>query len=513
MGWAAFIMGTSILISRLMGLIRDKTISYFFGASNQSDLYFAAFVIPDFINYLLAGAYFSITLIPLLADYFDRDEEDGWRFFSVVFTWIGLVIFALTGTAMIFAPRLAHIAAPGLSEGDLARLAFFLRIIMPAQICFLLGSCLSAVLYLRRQFTVPALTPLIYNLLIIAGGILLHGWGIVGFCWGVLAGAFAGNLVLPYLAVRRGGGLKLRFSLFHPGLKRFIVLALPLMLGQSIVVLDEQFVRVFGSLAGVGAISWLSYARRIMLVPVGVVAQAAGVASFPFLADLFSKKNYPQFHKTLNEALRGVLTLLIPLSLWMMVVSKPTITLIFQQGHFGWEDTQHTALLLQILLGVVFCWGFQQVLGRGFYARQDTLTPAILGTVVMLVSIPIYYALTSEYQAVGVALASASSVALYTAALFLWWWVRFGGETFAGLGSTSLKVTATSVAACGPAAIVANLQVPLWQNHPYLEALYSIAASGLTFAIIFLCLASYFLPSLIKPFLRKLGPAGAWLIR
>ncbi|MCK8603121.1 murein biosynthesis integral membrane protein MurJ [Desulfoferrobacter suflitae] len=513
MGWAAFIMGASILVSRFMGLIRDKTISYFFGASNQSDLYFAAFVIPDFINYLLAGAYFSITLIPLLADYFDHNEQDGWHFFSTVFTWIGLIISVLTGVAMILAPQLAHIAAPGLQEEDLTRLAWFLRIILPAQICFLLGSCLSAVLYLRKQFTVPALTPLIYNLSIIAGGVLLHGWGIVGFCWGVLAGALLGNLLLPYLAVRWGGGLRLRFSLYHPGLKRFIVLALPLMLGQSIVVLDEQLVRVFGSLAGVGAISWLSYARRIMLVPVGVVAQAAGVASFPFLADLFSKKNFTQFHKTLNEALKSVLTLLIPVSLWMMVVARPTITLIFQQGHFGWQDTEQTALLLQILLAAVFCWGFQQVLGRGFYACQDTLTPAILGTIVMLISLPVYYVLTQHYQAVGVALASAISVALYTAALFLWWLYRFGGESFAGLGEIVVKVAIVSVVACGPATFLATLRIPHWHNHPYLEALYTIAASGLMFSIIFLALAGYFLPALIRPFLRKLGPLGTRFIR
>ncbi len=85
-------MGVSVLLSRFMGLIRDKVISYLFGATSESDLYFAAFVIPDFINYLLAGAYFSITLIPLLSAYFEKDEEDGWRFFSAVFTWIALLI-------------------------------------------------------------------------------------------------------------------------------------------------------------------------------------------------------------------------------------------------------------------------------------------------------------------------------------------------------------------------------------------------------------------------------------
>jgi len=506
-------MGASILISRFMGLIRDKTISYLFGAGKESDLYFAAFVIPDFINYLLAGAYFSITLIPLLAAYFDQDEEEGWRFFSAVFTWVALIIILLTTIAMVAAPQLAHIAAPGLEEQALARLAFFLRIILPAQICFLLGSCLSAILYLKKQFTVPALTPLIYNLLIITGGILLRHRGIVGFCWGVLAGAFIGNLLLPYIAARQCERFKIHFRLYHPGLKKFVLLALPLMLGQSIVVLDEQLVRVFGSLAGVGAISWLSYARRIMLVPVGVVAQAAGVASFPFLAELFAKKDYAQFYKTLNTALRGVITLLIPLSLWMMIVAKPTITLIFQQGHFGPADTRQTALLLQILLPVVFCWGVQQVLGRGFYARQDTLTPAILGTLVLFVSIPLFHFMTQQFEAVGVAAASAASIALYTSALTFWWRHRFGRATFAQLGTDSLKVIAISLVACAPAALIANFPPPVWNGHPYVQAFYLIAASGFVFAAAFLFLATYFISSMIEPFIRRLGPLGCRLMK
>ncbi len=100
--------------------------------------------------------------------------------------------------------------------------------------------------------------------------------------------------------------------------------------------------RIFGSLAGVGAISWLSYARRIMMVPVSVVAQAAGMASYPFMAELFVKNDLSRFYRTINSALQNVLTLLVPLSIWMILVAEPTIRLIFQQGRFGVSDTaQH----------------------------------------------------------------------------------------------------------------------------------------------------------------------------
>ena len=163
MGVAAVILAVSTLLSRFMGLVRDKIISWQFGAGGESDMYFAAFVVPDIINYLLAGGFMSITLIPLLSKRFSEDEADGWRFYSCVLTWMAVCAMAVTALGMLFAEPLAHVVAPGLDPSRYARLALFMRIVLPAQVFFLVGSCIIALLYLRRQFTIPALTPLIYN--------------------------------------------------------------------------------------------------------------------------------------------------------------------------------------------------------------------------------------------------------------------------------------------------------------------------------------------------------------
>jgi putative peptidoglycan lipid II flippase len=513
MGLAAVIMAVSILLSRVMGLVRDKVISYIFGATGESDLYFAAFVIPDFINYLIAGGYFSITLIPLLAHYFDEDTDEGWRFFSTVFTWVTVVIVSLTGLAMLLAPQLAHLAAPGLAAAALPRLAYFLRLILPAQVFFLMGSCCTALLYLRKQFLAPALTPLVYNGMIIVVGVLLRGQGMAGFCWGVLVGAFLGNLLIPYLAVRHGGGLRLHVRWWHPGLSRFCVVALPLMVGQSIVVLDEQLVRVFGSLAGVGAISWLSYARRIMMVPVGVVAQAVGVASYPFLAELAARGDRERFQSTVNTALRNLLTLLIPLSVWMMVVAEPSIRLIFQQGRFTAADTLRTALVLRVFLAVVFCWGMHQLIGRAFYAHQDTLSPAVIGTLASLVSLPVFYLLARRFQATGVAAASALSILAYTVALALWWRRRHGAGVFASLAGAGLRLVLLAVLAAVPGVLAVRSEAFLGGDRPLLGAAYAILVSAAAFGVPFVLLASRLAPDLIRPYLERLGPLGRRLLR
>ena len=433
MGAAALIMAASILVSRFMGLLRDKIISWQFGAGGETDIYFAAFVVPDFLNYLLAGGYVSITLIPLLSKRFEEDEEDGWRLFSTVFCWAALSIGVLSAAAWLAAPVLAPAIAPGFSDAQSLRLVHFLRIILPAQVFFLPGACLTALLYIRHQFSVPALTPLVYNGFILACGVgapmLGLAEGMEGFCWGVTFGAFTGSLLLPYLAVR-AGGLRFEPSFAHPLMRKFLLMALPLMIGQSVVVLDEQFVRIFGSMAGDGAVSLLNYARRIMLVPVGVVAQAAGVASFPFLASLAAKGDMDGFRNTLGSTMRSSMVIAVPVTIWMIMAAKPVMGFIFEGGGFSAADTSGAAPLLMLMMLAVPFWLLQQVTGRAFYAMQDTVTPAVVGTLVTVAAVPCYMAAVPAMGAAGVAAATTLSVALYAVVLMAVACRRWAGNSF-----------------------------------------------------------------------------------
>ena len=529
MGFAALIMAGSVLLSRFMGLARDKVVSWQFGAGAEADVYFAAFVVPDFINYLLAGGYISITLIPLLSKRFEEDPEDGWRFFSAVFWWVTLAILALTAVAWLFAPTLAGLVGPGFSGPEQERLAFFLRIILPAQVFFLPGACVSALLYIRKQFFAPALTPLIYNGCIIAGGLLLPDRGMEGFCWGVLAGAALGAFLLPVAAARAGkkkngaqqdglqadagidSGLRLSFVLRHPMLKRLLLLALPLMIGVSVVVLDEQFVRVFGSLAGEGAVSLLNYARRIMLVPVGVVAQAAGVASYPFLASLAAKGDTAGFDGTLHTALRGSLLIVLPLTGYMIAVAQPTLGLIFEGGRFSAQETNLAAPLLQLMLVSVPFWVVQQVLGRAFYARQDTITPAVVGTLASFAVLPVYPFAVRHLGTSGVALLTTVSISAYTLALLGLWKRKQGGAAFAGL----LRLAGKNLLLVLPCALLSGTSVPLVHSllqagfpamFPFFVYGFTLAGSLVAFVLPYLALTRVFMPEALR--VRRRTDAG-----
>lgn len=506
MGVAALILAAGAILSRFMGLIRDKIISWQFGAGGESDLYFAAFVIPDLINYLLAGGFMSITVIPLLARRFREDEEDAWRLFSAIFLWMGLGAILLTLLAAMNAERLADLVAPGFDAERRERLAFFMRLILPAQVFFLSGAAPAALLHLRRQFAVPALSPLVYNGCIILGGVtaplVSPDAGMTGYCVGVTVGAALGAFALP-LAMAARHGLRLIPNFRHAMLPAFAAVTLPLMLGQTVVSLDEQFCRVFGSLAGDGAVSLLNYARRLTQAPIALVGQAASVASYPFLVSLLARDDRAGFDATLNTALRAGICLIIPCAVWMIVAAEPVMAVIFQGGRFGAAETAASAPLLRLMLAAAPFWIFHMIMARAFYAGGDTLTPAVTGTILTLAALPVYRWWAVPQGAQGIALVSAVSVGLYCLWLGLIWRRRHGGGAFSGMGGDILRAALCALPAgalawfCqeGASGAAAGL-------HPILAAAIRGGAGGIAFAAVFLGLAFKAAPGILAPLKR-----------
>ena len=287
---ATAIVMASVLLSRILGFFRDWTLAHQMGSNAVTDAYNAAFTLPDFLNYLIAGGSLSVTFIPVFAKYAaEKREEEGWRVFSTVITVMGFVLVGLVLVGEIFAPHIVNWIAPGFSPPERARVVFLTRLMLPAQICFYEGSILSAVQYAKGQFVIPSLAPLIYNIGIILGGILLAPViGITGFAVGVLAGALTGNFLLQiYGAYRAGASFSPSFDVKHPGFWLFLKLSVPIMLAVSVSFADDWIIRYFGSYLQAASITWLTYGKNLMRVPLGLVGQGVGVASFPFLAQLY----------------------------------------------------------------------------------------------------------------------------------------------------------------------------------------------------------------------------------
>ncbi|MFB3923477.1 MAG: murein biosynthesis integral membrane protein MurJ [Terriglobia bacterium] len=477
----------SVMLSRVLGFLRDWTVAHQIGSNAVTDAYYAAFTLPDFLNYLVAGGSLSLTFIPVFAKYAaEKNEDEGWHVFSTVITVMGLALLALVVVAEIFAPRLVLLIAPGFDPAQKERVVFLTRLMLPAQICFYLGSILSAVQYAKGQFVVPSLAPVIYNLGIIAGGFLLSSrYGITGFAVGVLAGALAGNFLLQIYGARRAGArFAPNFDLRHPGFGLFVKLTIPIMLALSVVFTDDWIIRWFGSYLESASITWLTYAKTLMRVPLGVVGQAVGVASFPFLAQLYSEGKLDELNRTLNSTLKGVILLLLPISALTIALSSPLVHLIFSHTRLRGPDLEATASTLAVFSLSMFAWGAQNLLARGFYATHDTLTPAVVGTVFTFLNLPIYWVLVHRLQHLGLALASSIGVMAYTIALYILLNRRTRNPDSAGLTIFFLKLcAASSLAAAASYGVVSWLEPRLGWQTPARAFLVLVVASAVGFLL------------------------------
>ena len=451
MGIAAAIVAGGVLVSRMLGLVRQVVFAWLLGAGATGDEYFVAFLIPDLLNYLLAGAYMAITLIPLLTRRFaDGDEEDARRAFWAVARPLAIGITALVVFAYPLVAPLLRMVEPGFSEAQIAEATRLTRIVLPAQVFFVLGQLLTAWQFAREKFLIPALGPIVYNLAIIAGG-LAGGLGrsdpgAAGFAWGALAGAVLGIFALQaWGAWRQGLRLPAVRVRHHPAVRRYFALAIPLMLGQSLVVLDEQLGRSFGSLHTDGGVSWLTFGRQTMLVPVGVIAQAAGVAAYPFLARLAAEGKMLELSQAVGRAVRFVIALSLAAAAALIALTVPVVRLLFERGSFDAADTAATAATVVWFCIGIPMWGIQQILARGFYAREEMWAPVVVGTLATAAAVPVYWALNDALGVEGLALASSVAITLYTVALAVLWYRRTGGEHARPVFATSLRAASGAV--------------------------------------------------------------------
>lgn len=434
LGRAALVVSGGILLSRLLGFLREVVLAALLGRTIEADLYQAAFTIPDFLFFLMAGGYLTITFVPIVSRHLAAgDPAEASRSFTAVAKVVGGLMLVLTVATMLAARPLTERFFPRIPAERIPELTDLVRIILPAQFFFVLGSLLMAVQYAHRRFLVPTLAPVIYNIGIIAGGTASWAMGNpspAGFVWGALGGAVVGNFALQWwgahrLGLRAQGGVPLR----HGAVPEYFALAFPLMIGQSAVGLDEVFMRVFGQLGGEGGIAALTYARRINMLPVGVIAQAAGVASYPFLARLFAEGKLAEMRDTVMRAVRLGLMVAGLGAAGVIGLSLPIVQVAFQRGAFDAPDTAATATLLAIYGLSIPLWAAHQVYTRGFYAQRRMWLPVGVGTATTVLAIPLYLYGGSAWGAVGVAWSSVVVMTVYALAM-AWWWHRSapGGE-------------------------------------------------------------------------------------
>jgi len=441
---ATLLLMAAITLSRVIGYIREAYIAYAFGAGKLVDAYGAAFTLPDFLNYIVAGGTASITFITIYTRFLaEKREQDAQKTFSIIITVMTAVLIAGTILAEIFAPQLVGRIVPGFTAEQMRLCVHLTRILLPAQIFFYVGGVVSAVLLSNRLFLLPAFGPLVYNVFIIAGGALGgHRLGISSLAYGALVGSVAGPFLFNAIgAAKIGTGYKLSFDLKNPAFREWVKLSIPLMVGVSLVTFDDWFLRYFAS-SGIGDIARLNYAKRLFAVPIAVLGQATGQASLPFFSRLFGEKKFAEFADTVNASVYRVMAASLLMTGLMMAIALPLIDLVYRRGRFTFADSESTALYFFWFSLSLALWSSQALYARAFYASGNTLTPMIATSIITVVSFPMYALLFRTLSITGLAIASDLGITANAIAIALLLHIRgmvpLGGMNWKELSKAAL---------------------------------------------------------------------------
>lgn len=405
---AAGIIALGNIASRVLGLVREQIIAFFFGASGMVSAFGIATMVPKMIYEMLIGGMLSAALVPVFSQVL---EEKGrpvlWALFSRVASLVAVLLAAIVLLLELLAPQVAWLLGGGFEPELQAALARMIRIIAPAVLLFGLSGVVTGLLYSLKRFTYPAFGAAVFNLgIIIAAPLLAGRLDAFSLAIGVLLGAILQLLIqLPDL---RDVRFRFCLDLSDPALRRIIVLYLPIALGLLVSNVQIAIDRRLASATGASSIAWMDRATTLRELPHGMVAVAISLAVLPTLSRLAAQDDREGFSRTLGMGLRMVLVLIIPATVGLLVLAEPVTALIFEHGRFTAYDTFWTAWALRYyLLGLVFA-AIDWPLNYAFYARQNTLTPALVGMLSVVVYLIVALVLLKPLGFLGLVLADSS---------------------------------------------------------------------------------------------------------
>ena len=453
---AALVMSMSAIASRVLGFLREVVLAAQLGASGETDAYFAAFSIPDLLKYLLEGGALTFAFVPIFSVLIaQKHDEKAWRLFSNIATIMTAILGTAIAVAYAFTPYGVRALFPGFDAQQVADTVRLTRIILPQPLLMTIGGLIVATEVANKRFLASAIQPVIYNAFIICGGLLLGPtMGAAGFSYGVLGGALVGSVLVPAYMARRHLRYRFRFDLRDPDLHRYVLLALPLMFGVSLAMVDEWVGRYFASSLEAGSITWLNNARRLMALPGGLIGQAIGYAALPYLAGLVAQGRHDEVSATFRSSLSATATLSAVAALALGVLAVPGVQIVFQHGAFTADDAARTAELLLIFSTGVASWSIYTVTTRAFYAHEDTWAPMLTSTGVALLSLPIYALLTRTFLIRGIAWGSVIGMSANVVAMLLVYRWRYQDNLIPAVASGLAKGLIAGAPAAGLAFLV-----------------------------------------------------------
>lgn len=445
---ATGIIALGNIASRVLGLVREQIITYRFGATGLVSAFDIASTIPTMIYDMLIGGMLSAALVPVFSEVSERGgRADLWGVFSRVLSLITVVLAVVVLLLEFLAPQVAWLLTGSLAGvlGGAFRpelqeaVARMIRIIAPATLFFGTSGIITGLLYALRRFTFPAFGAAVFNLGIIITVPLLAGrLDAFSLATGVLLGSLLQVLILtPDL---RGVRLRFKLDFRHPALRRILLLYLPVLAAVVLSNMQIMIDRRLAAATGESSVAWMKRATTLVQLPHGMVAVAVSLAVLPTLSRLSTAGDPAGFRRTLGQGLRLVLVLIVPATVGLYALAGPLIALLFEHGEFTARDTFWTAWALRYyMFGLIFA-SVDWPLNYAFYARQDTMTPALVGAFSVAVYLAVALALLRPLGMLGLVLADSAKHFSHATTMLYLTQRRIGSLADLGLGRTTGRV-------------------------------------------------------------------------
>jgi putative peptidoglycan lipid II flippase len=514
---ATTILAFGNIASRALGFVKEILLSNYFGASGRVDAFQIAITVPQDLYDLAINGHVNSALVPTLTEYAVRDRAELWRLVSALLGLVTLFSSGLVLVMWIFAPqiitlwrgtpadftpitlqalinspvvlidRLAHGSAFTREAFDLS--VHLLRLTAPSLLFMSLFAVVSGMLYALRRFTFPAFAAALFNGTIVVLLVMLAPIiGIEAAAIGWLVGAFA-QLALQFGGMR---GARLRMQLFHPGIRRIAWLYAPVLLSLVVdVLINRPFSYNVASQTGEGNIAYMNWATSLREFPMGLVGTAISVAILPTLArQALSGDTAAEFKATLGQGIRLALTLIIPATFGLFVLAGPLIGLLFERGAFTAEDTTRMSLVLRLyLLGIPFA-AVDLLLIFAFYARKDSLTPALIGIFSLACYIVITLVLRNTYGFLSLMIADSLKHLIHMTISLMLLRRRMNGLGSQRLVITFLKIMAATVVMSLITYLLSRSLVDLFPVQGFRERFVIVIVPSVFGAAIYFILAS-----------------------
>jgi len=417
---AAIILGAASLVSRLLGLIRDRILAGKFGAGIELDIYYAAFRIPDLVYSIFVLGAITAGFIPVFINYLQKDKNKAWYLANSVLNLIGFALIIVCLILILFAPWIIKFIAPGFSSEETLLTVKLARIMFLSSFFLGVSTVLGGILRSFKRFLVYSLGPIIYNLGIIFGAVFLtEYYGLLGLAYGVVLGSFFHMAIQIPTAFLCGFQWSPVFDFRFEGVRRIFKLMPPRVLNLILFQIDFLVMTAIASLLTVGSIAIYNLAYNIWSFPLGIFGISFVLAVFPKLSESAQKKDSYKFIKDFSLVARQILFFTLPSAALFIVLRAEIVQVILGTGNFSLYDISLTLKTLSYFSIALFAEALILLLLRGFFAWEDAWNPFLIGIFATVIRLSSAFILSRYMGVPGLALGFSLGGILYMILLFI----------------------------------------------------------------------------------------------